>query len=660
MSTPIPPLPPGLMDELLSTLSQITRIHLLTSTLQQHQQQQQPSQSQHELNSLQQFIFANITVIDIGSPDPIEQLDAIKLNELLQSPSLSNISTIQMGRGFFHSQCSPRSPPSVDDLLGYLQQSKQQQQQPHQSVGYNDNVYISSYHLLITIIHSSYFSSLKTLSLDKPFREVVFPVVDHARDFLFKSFSESTHLVGLEQLTIEGNLITEKDLSLLFGPHLAQLGKNETISSTTPSTTPTTLPTTPVIAPTFGSNLESLNITCKHDCISSEMADIICQLTNLTCLTLCGDGYGQTESQIYQQIINSLHSLEKLIICPSGDVDFTTLQPTTQLQELSLSGENFENLCKSQFFTKLTHLTIQHWDSSLEIFLPHPSTLSNLKYLDLSYNHLSDEDLLTLSQCVWLKGVEELKLNLGQCFTSIGLSSLISSPYLSNLKSLHLDRVLGLDIECCRSIAESKYLNKLERLSLDHNELSTNSINILVSSPNLSNLTHLSLRLCGLTSSALEYIINSDYMNHLEYLDLSWNNIDDDGVNLLLDLSLSVSNDYNNSALYNAESSLPSHHRANIRSNNTNSANITTSYYKPRLTNVKWINLDINLHETFGDVGSVRGKQLSCHSIPAFSFPRSSNATIIAEDVWKWYPVWCRDNVNGYFYLAVEGEQVLD
>ncbi|XP_057710176.1 NACHT, LRR and PYD domains-containing protein 12-like [Corythoichthys intestinalis] len=195
------------------------------------------------------------------------------------------------------------------------------------------------------------------------------------------------------------------------------------------------------------------------------------------------------------------------------------------------------------------------------------SSPSNMKHLDLSQNHLSDEGVEILSKGLASPNCILESLNLSRCHLDKGschlLASVLSSP--SNLKSLDLRgnklsneavEILSkglaspncilesLDLKSCKlgkgschplaSVLSSS--SNLRHLDLSHNDLSDKWVEILskgLANPNCK-LESLDLKSCKLGTGSchpLASVLSSP--SNLKHLDLSENNLSDEGVEIL-------------------------------------------------------------------------------------------------------------------------------
>ncbi|MFQ6628088.1 hypothetical protein Gotur_006859 [Gossypium turneri] len=143
------------------------------------------------------------------------------------------------------------------------------------------------------------------------------------------------------------------------------------------------------------------------------------------------------------------------------------------------------------------------------------STLSNLEILDLSYNHLNDSILLSLSE---LSSLRYLDLSHNRFE---GSSHPRGFQWLSRLTKLETLYLSGNSLKNSIMVY-MRNLSSLKTLSLRYNLLEGK----LIHTQELNNLTN--LKSLDLSGNKIESISNKEWNNltNLKYLDLSYNNIE--------------------------------------------------------------------------------------------------------------------------------------
>ena len=163
--------------------------------------------------------------------------------------------------------------------------------------------------------------------------------------------------------------------------------------------------------------------------------------------------------------------------------------------------------------------------------------LISLEMLNLSSTRINDPELLLLSTCEYFIKLKQLSLNMCQ-ITDIGLYYLASSPFLAvSLISLEIRHQIESNLTCkgLEYLANSKYLNKLNKLDISGNSIKDVGIEILCRSKNFESLEILNVSYNSLTKEslvmfskpnslkALKFLSIKDVIHNLKSIDLFFN-----------------------------------------------------------------------------------------------------------------------------------------
>jgi len=177
-------------------------------------------------------------------------------------------------------------------------------------------------------------------------------------------------------------------------------------------------------------------------------------------------------------------------------------------------------------------------DEGLRLLLTSPH-LSNLRCLSLERQRLTNVGLQHLAECESLGNLERLQIgynrpshNHDELIDAGGLIALAKSPHLRQLRTLDLSH-LDLGVEGMESLAESAVLQIVTELNLQRCELGTHGIVTLAHSPYLRELLRLDLRNNRIGVRGAMALADS-YLGHkLRSLDLSSNRVMDGGITCL-------------------------------------------------------------------------------------------------------------------------------
>jgi hypothetical protein len=245
-----------------------------------------------------------------------------------------------------------------------------------------------------------------------------------------------------------------------------------------------------------------------------------------------------------------------------------------------LTQDAVKVIAKGNFLKQVSSLHISHernGDSILQIV--ESTQTGRLHTLELIDVGLTDDGAKQLAQMSQLKGIRHLTLHSNPALTGKGLSTLLSSPYLTELHSLSLgsdvgnpyyggshDKVSQYGTDLATGLAQCAALQNLESLTVTFGILDVGAIEALVNlnAPklrelNLSNnpieaiglvalsqasffvnLSQLRLDLCDLDNDAMMILTNIEFKN-LRELSLAYNSVGERGIAALVENS-SLSN----------------------------------------------------------------------------------------------------------------------